>query len=109
MAFFVVTTVHDANWDRSRGIREQDGWEAHAEFMDGLVDDGFVILGGPIGDGERAMLVIEATGEDEIHARMADDPWAPTGTLRIGQIERWSLWLDGRNAGRTRARTPGSD
>jgi hypothetical protein len=34
-------------------MREQDDWDAHAGFMDGLVDDGFVLLGGPVGDGMR--------------------------------------------------------
>ena len=34
--------------------------------MDGLVDDGFVFLGGPIGDSDRNLLVVEATDEQEI-------------------------------------------
>jgi hypothetical protein len=64
--------------------------------MDGLVDNGFVILGGPIGDGERALHVVEATDEQEIRARLGEDPWASMGLLRIGAIEPWALWLDGR-------------
>ena len=47
MATFAVTMVHGPHWDRSRPIREQDGWDEHAAFMDGLVDDGLIILGGP--------------------------------------------------------------
>ncbi|MGA2803094.1 MAG: YciI family protein [Acidimicrobiales bacterium] len=96
MAFFVLTTVHGPNWDVSRYIREQDAWDEHAAFMDRLVEAGFVILGGPLGDGERALLVIEAADEREIGARFADDPWASMGLLRIGAIEPWTIWLDGR-------------
>jgi hypothetical protein len=104
--YFLVQTVHGRNWDETRGIREQEGWAAHAEFMDGLVDDGFVILGGPIGDDQRAaMLAIEASDEDEIRTRFERDPWDPTGVLELGSIERWTIWLDG--TGRTAA--PGSD
>jgi hypothetical protein len=65
--------------------------------MDGLVDDGFVILGGPVGDGERTLHLVEAVDENEITTRLAGDPWASAGLLRIGTIERWALWLDSRS------------
>ena len=84
------------NWDEARDRREQDAWDQHAAFMDGLVDDGFLVLGGPIGDGERTMHAIEAADEQAIHARFADDPWAPMGLLQVGKIEPWTIWLDGR-------------
>jgi hypothetical protein len=96
MANFAVRLVHAAGWDPGRPIREQDGWEEHAAFMDGLVADGFLILGGPVGDGEQTLHVIEAAGEDEVRARLALDPWARDGLLRIGLIEPWALWLDSR-------------
>jgi len=97
MANFAVRLVHGPNWDPGRPIREQDGWEEHAAFMDGLVDDGFIILGGPVGDGEQTLHAVEAAGEDEIRTRLARDPWASAGLLRVGPIEPWALWLDGRS------------
>jgi len=96
MANFAVWLVHGPGWDPSRQIRDQDGWDEHAAFMDGLVDDGFVILGGPVGDGEQTLHVVEAAGESDIKARFAGDPWASAGLLRIGTIEPWALWLDSR-------------
>ena len=63
--------------------------------MDGLVKDGFIILGGPVGDGEQTLHAVEAADEDEIRARLALDPWASAGLLRVGPIEPWALWLDG--------------
>jgi uncharacterized protein YciI len=96
MPFFAVTMEWGPSHDPSRERREQDAWDEHAAFMDGLVDEGFIILGGPIGDGERTMLAIEAEDEREIAARFADDPWIPTGLLRIGKVEPWTIWLDGR-------------
>ena len=98
MANFAVRLVHGPGWDMSRGIREQDGWDAHAAFMDGLVDEGFLILGGPVGDGAQTLHAIEAADEDEVRGRMAADPWARAGLLRVGSIERWALWLDSRSA-----------
>ena len=66
--------------------------------MDGLLEDGFVILGGPIGDGERVLLVVEASDEREIEARLATDPGFRWGSSRIASIEPWTIWLDGRQA-----------
>jgi len=96
MANFAVRLVHGPGWDPSRPIREQDGWDEHAAFMDGLVDDGFLIVGGPLGNGERTLHLMVAAGEDEIRARLAEDPWAAAGLLEVGSIEPWALWLDGR-------------
>ena len=96
MANFAVRLVHGPNWDKGRPIRGQAGWEEHAAFMDGLVDDGFIIVGGPVGDGEQTLHAVEAADEDEIRARLALDPWASAGLLRVGPIERWAFWLDGR-------------
>jgi uncharacterized protein YciI len=81
-----------------RQIRDQDGWDEHAAFMDGLVDDGFIILGGPVGDGEQTLHAVEAANEHEIRARLDWDPWAAAGLLQIGAIEPWALWLDSRPA-----------
>ena len=93
MATFAVRLVHGPGWDPSRPIREQDGWDEHAAFMDGLVDDGVVILGGPVGNGEQTLHVVEAAHEHEVRMRFAQDPWASAGLLQIGTIEPWALWL----------------
>jgi hypothetical protein len=96
VAFFAVTMVAGPGWDAARPRREQPEWDAHSAFMDGLVDDGFVLLGGPLAD-ERVLLVIEAPDESEIEARLRSDPWTPLGVLRIDRVDRWHIWLDGRN------------
>lgn len=98
MANFAVRLVHGPGWDTSRPIRSQDAWDEHAAFMDGLVDEGFIILGGPVADGEQTLDVVEAADEKEIRARLAQDPWAAAGLLQIGTIEPWALWLDSRRA-----------
>jgi hypothetical protein len=96
MTTFAVTLVHGPGWDSSRPIRQQDAWDEHAAFFDGLVDDGFVIVGGPLGDGSRTLHLVEADDKAAIASRLAGDPWAVTDMLRIGSIETWALWLDGR-------------
>ena len=44
-------------------------------------NEGFVILGGPLGDGERRFLLIFNTDSAKtIETRLAPDPWTPMGS-----------------------------
>lgn len=94
--YYLVELTLGPGWDHSRGRREQAGWDQHAAFMDGLVEDGFIVLGGPMGEGEggNVMHVIDAADESEIRARLAADPWAGE-LLRIESVRPWSVWLRG--------------
>ena len=67
--------------------------------MDGLVDEGVVVLGGPVGegDGEDSLLVVDLANEAAIRDLLAGDPWVDE-MLTIKSIEPWSIWL--RGAGR---------
>ena len=59
---------------RRRTLEEQSGWPAHASFMDALVDQGFIVLGGarrrPPG-----VHVVEAESEEASVSRWAR-PWS---------------------------------
>ena len=91
--YYAVTRERGENWDVGLSMRQQEKWDEHAVFMNALVDDGFVVLGGPLGDGEKILLIIDAESEQEIDARLADDPWTPLGLLCIAKIERWEILL----------------
>lgn len=95
--YYLVERAKGPAWDRSRGRREQAGWDEHAAFMDALADEGFAVLGGPIGegDGENVLLVVDADDEEAIRARLAQDPW-PEELLTIASIRPWSVWLRAR-------------
>ena len=95
--FLVVNLRAGPEWDPSRPLEEQSGWPAHASFMDGLVESGFIVLGGPLADEHRVPLVVEAESEDVVRATLAQDPWSETH-LRIGSIDPWTIRLDGRRA-----------
>jgi hypothetical protein len=78
-------------------MEEQSGWDEHATFMDALVDDGFIVLGGPLSDEERVVHVIEADSADAVRERLARDPWSGSHLL-VDTIEPWTLRLDARRA-----------
>jgi uncharacterized protein YciI len=73
---FVVLSVHGPNRDNARGVREQDYWDEHAAFIDGLYDKGFIRLGGPFPEDAGSMLIVEAESAEEVRQTMAGDPWA---------------------------------
>jgi hypothetical protein len=92
--FFVVTRRSGPEWDPSRPLEEQSDWAAHATFMDGLVDAGFVVLGGPLADETRVVLAVEAESEEAVRTTLGRDPWSETH-LRIDTIDAWTIRLDG--------------
>ena len=96
MTYFAVRLRRGGPWDWSRDLREQAGWPEHARFMDELVADGFILLGGPLEGDRDVLLVLDTESEDAIRERMADDPWWQNGMLEPIRIERWTILLDGR-------------
>lgn len=96
--FFVVLRRRGSEWDSSLPVEAQSDWDAHAAFMDGLVESGFVVLGGPLADEERVVLAVEADSEETVRATLARDPWAGSHLL-VDAVEPWTIRLDGRHRG----------
>jgi uncharacterized protein YciI len=96
MAMFLVV-VHRSGpqWQAAKPLEEQSGWEEHAAFMDGLVEEGFIVLGGPLSDQYRVAHAVEAESEEAVRETLARDPWSETH-LRVGSIDPWTIRLDGR-------------
>jgi uncharacterized protein YciI len=96
--YFVVRLERGGPWDWSKDMREQEGWDEHAAFMDGLFDNGFILFGGPLENGRETLHVVAADSEEAVRARFAEDPWATNGMLRPKAIERWTILLDRRES-----------
>jgi uncharacterized protein YciI len=98
MPYFVLILERGVAWDWSLPMRRQAEWEAHAAFMDGLADEGFIVAGGPLGgedDAKRVLHVIAAPDATAVEDRMARDPWRPMAMLRTVSIEPWTVLLGG--------------
>lgn len=76
-------------------MESQSDWAAHAAYMDELVEDGTIVLGGPLADGHRVVLVMEAASDDEARGALARDPWSGSH-LVLNSVEPWTIRLDGR-------------
>ena len=97
---FVVISSAGPNRDRSMSTREQPLWNEHAAFIDQLVSEGFILMGGPLVD-ERgmphgALLIVNAEDENEVREKLKNDPWFERGILKLESIERWQIFVDVR-------------
>lgn len=61
--------------------------------MDTLVEEGFIVLGGPI-DEREVLLVVQADSVSAIGERLATDPWIVNGTLTITSVRPWTVLLE---------------
>jgi uncharacterized protein YciI len=90
---FAVLRSRGPAWDDSKPLEGQANWAAHAAFMDGLYDEGFAALVGPLEGTRDALLVLRASSASEVTQRLASDPWTRSGLLSTKQISPWQLRL----------------
>lgn len=90
---FAVIRTRGPAYRADRQLEAQDAWQAHANFMNALLQDGFVVIGGPLEDGPDVLHIVRADSAESIAARLAGDPWEPMGLLRTVRIAPWSLRL----------------
>jgi uncharacterized protein YciI len=94
--YYATVLERGAHWDASRPMAQQQ-WQEHLAFLDKLSDDGLLLGGGPLGEGEeRFLLIVAAENQRAIDARLANDPWMRLGVWRIASIERWDVLLGAR-------------
>jgi uncharacterized protein YciI len=90
---FAVINSRGPNWNDDKPMEEQGEWRAHADFMNALVAEGFMLLGGPLVGTRDVLLIVRATDEAEIEARLDQDIWITKDLLRRGRINPWWLRL----------------
>ena len=92
MPLFAVNRGRGPSWDHARPIDGQQGWPAHAAFMDALYEEVFCVLAGPLEEFREALLVVRAESADEVRERLAADPWKQD-MLQTLRIAEWTLRL----------------
>jgi len=90
---FAVTRSRGSSWNDSLSLEHQEDWPAHADFMNALFAQGFVVLGGPLEGTSDVLLIIRANDANEIRARLSEDLWTSKDLLRIKKIVPWILRL----------------
>jgi uncharacterized protein len=97
---FVVISSAGPNREPSKGTREQQFWDEHAAFIDQVVEEGFLSMGGPLVDQDGlpqgALLIVNAQDENEVTQKLKNDPWFQRGILKLESIKRWQIFIDER-------------
>jgi uncharacterized protein YciI len=78
-------------FDHSRPLDEQSGWAEHAAYMDSLVEDGHIVLGGTLPNGATAH-AFAAESEEDVRAIWARDPWHESHLI-LESVEPWTIRL----------------
>jgi uncharacterized protein len=93
---FVVISSAGLNRDPSKSTREQPFWDEHAAFIDQLVADGFILMGGPFPDEGGSILIFKAENESEVREKLKNDPWTKHDILKLESVKRWQIFIDQR-------------
>ena len=93
---FITISSAGANRDLSKGTREQPFWDEHAQFINKLIEEGFILMGGPLVDEGGALLIVNAENESEVKSKIENDPWYAHGILKLESIRRWQIFIDAR-------------
>jgi uncharacterized protein YciI len=92
--FHVVLRQAGPEFDPALPLGQQTRWEEHAAYMESLVGDGTIVLGGPLPNG-RVAHAMEAESEEELRAIGSRDPWHESHLI-LESIEPWEIPLDSR-------------
>lgn len=97
---FAAISAVGPNRDPSKQVREQPLWDEHAEFIDQLVEKGFISMGGPLldecGMPQGALLIVKAEDVSEVREKLKNDPWFEKGILKLESVTRWEIFIDTR-------------
>jgi uncharacterized protein YciI len=91
---FLAISSAGSSRDFSKGTREQPFWDEHAKFIDQLVDEGFILMGGPLEDEGGSLLILNAQDENEVREKLKNDPWITHGILKLESVKRWRIFID---------------
>jgi uncharacterized protein YciI len=90
---FAVIRTRGPCWNDRAPLEGQEDWRAHADYMNTLVDEGFVVLGGPLAGTRTVLLIVRAESAQQVEARLAADCWTVKDLLRTLQVAPWELRL----------------
>ena len=93
MKIFAVIRTRGIVWQPALPLEQQPDWNTHADFMNALVSDNFVLLGGPLEGTPDVLLIVRAANEEGVIRRLEADPWTASGQLQTARITPWDLRL----------------
>ena len=85
MSFFVLEYRY-ADMDARARVRPD-----HLTYLQSLLEEGTLVLAGPVGDGSGAMLVLQVASEQEAQQVVASDPYTAAGVGVDHVLRPWNV------------------
>ncbi len=85
MAVFVLELAFDRDEETRLAARPE-----HREYLKGLLDDGSLVMSGPLAGDTGALLVYEAPDEAAAEALVAGDPYTRAGAVSRVSLREWT-------------------
>jgi uncharacterized protein YciI len=92
--FHVTLRQAGPEFDPALDLGEQTLFAEHAAYMDSLVEQGTIVLGGLLPN-LRTAHAMEAESEEDVRAIWARDPWSESHLI-LESVEPWDIRLDSR-------------
>jgi uncharacterized protein YciI len=73
---------------------DQDGWDEHAEFIDGLIDRGIFVMGGPYVDNSGSHTLLEGVSVEKARELVLQDPFVANGVFELEDVREWNVYVD---------------
>jgi len=91
MAYYVLEYRYGDQETRSR-VRP-----AHLDYLTRLSEQGNVVLAGPVGTGEGAMVVYRAEDDAEVRRLVEQDPYTVEGVSVDASLREWNVVIPGQS------------
>lgn len=72
----------------------QPGWDAHEAFIDELVAQGTVVMGGPYSDYGGSMVLLEGIDVEAARRLVDRDPFVRNGVFVLEDVREWTVYVD---------------
>jgi uncharacterized protein YciI len=92
----VVVRVGPGPAWKSGPPEEQPDWDAHAAFVDDLIERGFFVMGGPWTDRLGSMSIWEGLSAEQVREVVRDDPFVRNGVFVLEDVAGWTVYVDTR-------------
>jgi len=89
--FLVRLRLAGPEFDPAKSLEQQSGRAGHAAYLNSLVEQGHIILGGTLPNGGTAH-AFAAESEEDVRAIWARDPWHGSH-LVLESVEPWTIRL----------------
>ena len=81
-ALFAVIRTRGPRWNDGLAMEGLEDWRAHADYMNALEAEAFLVLAGPFIGTREVLLIVRADNQQQVDARLAADCWTVKDLLR---------------------------